>query len=181
MKGIVFTEFLEMVEDRFSPQVADDILDGADLESDGAYTAVGTYDHSEILTLLSRLGSETDIPTDYLLRTFGGHLFSRFAAGHGGLFSGAETAFDMLNSVEEDYIHVEVLKLPDAELPTFECESPDAATLVMTYRSTRPLASFAEGLISGCINHFGETISLERENLPGLPGTAARFRLVRAA
>ena len=28
MKGVVFTEFLEMVEDRFSPEMADRIIEG---------------------------------------------------------------------------------------------------------------------------------------------------------
>ena len=39
MKGIVFTEFLEMVED----------------QSGGAYTSVGTYDHNEIFRLVNCL------------------------------------------------------------------------------------------------------------------------------
>jgi len=46
MKGIIFTEFLEMVEDRFSPEIADRIIEAADLPSGGAYTAIGTYDAS---------------------------------------------------------------------------------------------------------------------------------------
>ena len=45
MKGIVFTEFLEMVEDKFSADMVDDIIDDCDLASGGAYTAVGTYPH----------------------------------------------------------------------------------------------------------------------------------------
>ena len=35
MKGIVFTEFLEMVEDKFSPELADRIIEGAELPSGG--------------------------------------------------------------------------------------------------------------------------------------------------
>ena len=41
MKGIVFTEFLEMVEERYSAEVMDQILLGAKLPSGGAYTARG--------------------------------------------------------------------------------------------------------------------------------------------
>lgn len=47
MKGIIFTEFLEMVEDRFSPEIADRIIEASDLPSRGVYTAVGTYDHTD--------------------------------------------------------------------------------------------------------------------------------------
>lgn len=49
MKGIVFVEFLEMVESTFSAEMADDIIDACDLSSGGAYTSVGTYPHSEIV------------------------------------------------------------------------------------------------------------------------------------
>ena len=43
MKGIVFTEFLEMVEDKFSFDVVDTIIEQSELESGGVYNAgVGT-------------------------------------------------------------------------------------------------------------------------------------------
>ncbi|MFT4982342.1 MAG: hypothetical protein ACI9UR_002213, partial [Bacteroidia bacterium] len=41
MKGIVFTEFLELVEDKFGLEVVNQIIDGCELETDGVYTSVG--------------------------------------------------------------------------------------------------------------------------------------------
>ena len=41
MKGIIFTEFIEMVEDKFGFEVADNIITNSNLPSGGAYTAVG--------------------------------------------------------------------------------------------------------------------------------------------
>lgn len=35
MKGVVFTEFLEMVEARFSADLVDDVIDAANLPSGG--------------------------------------------------------------------------------------------------------------------------------------------------
>ena len=55
MKGIIFTEFFDLVEKTFGFDVAERLLDECDLPSGGAYTAVGTYDHSEILTLVGSL------------------------------------------------------------------------------------------------------------------------------
>jgi hypothetical protein len=43
VKGSVFTEFLNMVEARFTPEVADRTITAAALPSDDAYTTVGTY------------------------------------------------------------------------------------------------------------------------------------------
>ena len=42
MKGIIFTEFMQMVEDRFSIEVAEEIIDAATLPSGGSYTSLGT-------------------------------------------------------------------------------------------------------------------------------------------
>jgi len=43
MKGIVFAEFLDLVEDKFSIEMAERIIDECDLPSKGAYTTIGTY------------------------------------------------------------------------------------------------------------------------------------------
>jgi PleD family two-component response regulator len=40
MKGIVFTEFLEMVENRFSEHTVDQLIEQVDLPSKGIYTSV---------------------------------------------------------------------------------------------------------------------------------------------
>lgn len=166
MKGIVFTEFLEMVEAKFSPDVADEIIETTELPSGGAYSAVGTYDHGEMVALVTRLAElrETTVPD--LMKAFGAHLFSRFTEGYPQFFEGKSTTFDFLAGVE-GYIHVEVRKLyPDAELPTFET-SLDGDVLTMTYRSPRRLGDLAEGLIEGCGAHFGESLTIEREEVSG--------------
>ncbi|MCP4964259.1 MAG: hypothetical protein GY926_03390 [bacterium] len=61
MKGVVFTEFVEMVEEKFSPEIAERIIESSDLPSQGIYTAVGTYGHTEMLQLVTRLSEETGI------------------------------------------------------------------------------------------------------------------------
>lgn len=66
MKGIVFTEFIEMVENRFSADMMDDILDAANTASGGAYTAVGTYDHGEMVALVSALSAHTGLSLKHL-------------------------------------------------------------------------------------------------------------------
>ena len=67
MKGIVFTEFLDMVEKEFGYEVVDHIIEQSDLESRGIYTAVGTYHHSEIVQLLTRLSMKTETDAQVLL------------------------------------------------------------------------------------------------------------------
>jgi len=180
MKGVVFTEFLEMVESRFSPEVADRIIESSNLPSGGAYTSVGTYDHAELFQLVTKLSEETKQPVPVLVRDFGKHLFTIFHLKYANFFKGVPDTFQFLKNIES-YIHVEVKKLyTDAELPRFEFRQLDADRLELTYRSTRPLADLAEGLVLGCIAHFKEKIDLQRENISGPPAeTCVRFTLTR--
>jgi len=139
MKGVVFTEFFDLVEESFSLEVADRIIQKSNLENDGAYTAVGIYDYCEMVSLVTHLGEETGLSVPDLLRTFGRHLFTRFHAGYPSFFEGVATAIEFLHKIE-NVIHVEVRKLyPDAELPTFEYEYVTPDEMHMVYRSAVPL------------------------------------------
>jgi hypothetical protein len=179
MKGIVFTEFLEMVESKFSPELADSIIEGTELPSGGAYTTVGTYDHSEMIKLVSCLSKETGISTPDLMRAFGLYLFERFYVLFPQYFSGVDSSFHFLEKID-NYIHVEVRKLyPEAELPSFECDTSQPGSLRLTYRSTRPFAPLAEGLIRGCITHFRENADIKVEDLSDGAGTAAQFLITQ--
>src|SRR6266404_5027935 len=125
MKGIVFREFIDFVEQRFSFDTADNIIASADLATGGAYTSVGTYDHREIVALVGHLSAATKISVPDLLRTFGQHLFHRFAVLYPSQFEECASTFAFLG-VLDNKIHVEVKKLyPDAELPVFEHGFPD--------------------------------------------------------
>ena len=55
LKGVVFTVFLEMLEEQYSADTVDAVLDGVDLPSGGVYTAVGTYSHDEMVALVGAL------------------------------------------------------------------------------------------------------------------------------
>lgn len=177
MKGVVFTEFLEMVEDKFSPDLADRIIEAADLPNGGAYTAVGTYPHAEMGKLVIALSKETGAKVPDLLKTYGRHLFGRFLAGCPQFFAGLTDSFSFLKTIE-NVVHVEVRKLyPDAELPGFETVAIGPDRLQMIYRSPRCLGDFAEGLMEGCFTHFGERVSLTRTDEAG--GRVVRFELRR--
>jgi hypothetical protein len=165
MKGIVFTEFVEMVENQFTWQVAESIIEECNLESGGAYTSVGTYDHDEIIRLVGALSRRTQIGQTELVKAFGKYLFGRFSTLYAPLFAGVNSAFDFISSVDK-VIHVEVRKLyPDAELPTLEARTNAEGALEVRYRSSRPFADLAEGLIIGCAEYFEEDLMIKRRPL----------------
>lgn len=176
MKGVVFTEFLEMVEETFSADLVDDIIEDSGVESGGAYTAVATYDHAELVALVLALSKRTETPVPDLVRTFGRHLLGRFAVLFPDFFH-VGSAFEFLQSIDT-HIHVEVKKLyPDAELPHFECRQIGSKQLEMIYTSKRSFADLAYGLIEGCGRHFGEDLLIHREDLVVEDGSQVRFLL----
>lgn len=166
MKGVVFTEFLGMVEEAHGLDMVDVLIEKSDLPSGGAYTAVGTYDHREIVSLVMTLGSETGTAVPDLLRGFGAHLFGALTRAYPQFARETDDALAFLENVE-DYIHVEVKKLyPDAELPRFECRRPAPGQLEMIYDSSRHFEDLCEGLIAGCLKSFGTPATIARETLP---------------
>lgn len=165
MKGLVFTEFLEMVEETFSLKIADEIIASSQLSTDGAYTSVGTYHHSELVDMVVNLSRVTGIAVPELIKVFGKYLFGRFIVLYPTLIKGPKSSFDFLEIIE-NHVHVEVKKLyPDAELPTFETSRPTNNSLKIIYQSERPFAPLAEGLITGCIAYHEEDIELQVTDL----------------
>lgn len=179
MKGVVFTEFLEMVESSFSARMVDEIIEDAQPASGGAYTAVGTYAHEEMVDMVQALSRRSGMAVPDLMRTFGHHLFGRFAASHPQFLKGTTGALPFLAGIEH-IIHAEVLKLyPDAQLPRFDVEHHDAGRLVLLYRSSRHFEDLAEGLIRGCVDHFGEALTVQREQVTQDGASLERFVLTR--
>jgi hypothetical protein len=178
MKGVVFTEFLGMVEQQFSADMVDDIIDDADLPHGGAYTAVGTYPFPEMVALIVPLSRRSGIEVPVLIHAFGQYLFDRFFVLYPAFINACDSTMQLVSHIEH-VIHTEVRKLyPDAELPTFEVESHTAQRLSVVYQSPRCLADLAVGLIEGAMRHYGEqdALTLQREAL-NEDGSRVRFIL----
>lgn len=174
MKGIVFTEFLELVEDKFGIEMVDTIISQSQLESEGAYTAIGTYSFSEMLQLIQNLSNNTSISVDNLLQIYGEHFFRVIESSYKGLLDTYKDPIEMLSSVE-NHIHVEVRKIyPDAELPSFVITSKTEDSLVMTYKSSRAMHHFGLGLMNKTFEHFNSTATIQLEKIKE-DGTQVRF------
>ncbi|MBC9251808.1 hypothetical protein A9179_16175 [Pseudomonas alcaligenes] len=180
MLGMVFTEFVEMVEQRFSPELADQMLTETHLANDGAYTAIGYYPHEEMQALVATLARLTGSSVPVLVQAYGEHLFQRFVELYPQMLGHCSDSFSLLASVD-GHIHQEVHKLyPQAQLPSFETVEHTAQRLVLVYRSSRGLADLAEGLIRGCIRHYGDNLRIRREDFPASAGiSSTHFEIIR--
>ena len=178
MKGIVFTEFLEMVEDQFGLEVVDTIIEKAELPSEGVYTAVGTYDFNEMVSLISQLSEQVNMPVNDLLYAFGLYLFDSLGKVHPEVIKNYNSPLALLNSIE-DHIHVHVKKLyPDAELPHFKILDKTDNSLSMIYSSSRGLYSLAHGLIEKTFEHFEGKADVNY-TLLSEDGTEVKFDIVQ--
>ncbi|WP_350284708.1 heme NO-binding domain-containing protein [uncultured Croceitalea sp.] len=178
MKGIVFTEFLEMVEASFGLGTVDTIIENADLTSEGAYTAVGTYDFNEMVQLLTNLSEVTKIPIHDLQYTFGHYLFDGLVKSHPEVANSYKNPLGLIYSIE-DHIHIQVKKLyPDAELPTFKILEKTEQTLTMIYSSSRGLYALAHGLIKRTFEYFEKGVEVNYELL-NEQGTEVKFAITQ--
>jgi len=178
MKGIVFTEFLEMVEKKFGYKTVDSIIQKSDLPNNGAYTSIGTYKFSEMGALVYNLHKDTNIPIPDLLEVFGAYFFTFLAENYAHFLDRTDSLFEFLNSIH-NHIHVEVKKLyPDAELPNFETISMNENEMVMKYTSERKLGNFAKGLMNKSAEHFNENVTITSKGL-NESGTQIQFTITK--
>jgi len=178
MKGMVFTEFIEFVEQEFGFEMSDAIITQSDLKSGGVYTAVGTYDFQEMVNLLISLNKQTKIPLNDLLLTYGKHLFFRFVDMYPQFIHHTKSLFDFISGIDH-YIHVEVLKLyPDAELPRMAIQERTDKRIVIIYKSERKLTYFALGLFQSSADYFKEDVDITFSNIKA-DGSEVKFIITK--
>lgn len=178
MKGIVFTEFLDLVEEKFGLETVEQIIDQSELESNGIYTAVGTYKFTEMVSLLTNLSNLTRIKPNDLLKVYGLHFFEVLVKNYGTILKSYKTPLELLASIDE-HIHVQVRKLyPDAELPYFETIERTEKKLIMIYHSSRAMYAFADGLMEKTFKYYNENATITYELLEK-NGTKVRFTIIK--
>jgi hypothetical protein len=175
MRGFIFTEFAEMVEERYGLDTLDDVIAHADSSCDGAYVAVDTYSHEEFVRLITCLSGAVDVELPILIRSFGELLFGRLAVTYSHLVEGMAGPLAVLERLD-DHVHFEVQKLePEAQLPSFHFERTGPRAATMTYESERALPDLAEGLLIGCFGHFGMKATIRREDRSNGAGSKVNF------
>ncbi|WP_395344928.1 heme NO-binding domain-containing protein [Ningiella sp. W23] len=161
MLGLVFTSLVNMVESKYSYEFAAKVLDDADLSTQGAYTSVGYYSFSELLSIIKVLSRKVQIPLNELLTAFGEHLMRDIASGHPHLLEHYRDLFDLLEKLDKE-IHVTVKKLySNASLPRFKVAFSNQRTMDLLYHSERRLEHLALGLLNEASRMFDEAITTE--------------------
>ncbi|EGU31704.1 heme NO-binding domain-containing protein [Vibrio scophthalmi] len=160
MKGIIFTEFLDLVEQKFGLELLDELL--LEANDEGIYTSIGSYDHRNLVKLIVLLSQKTGISAEDLQQVFGQSVFLNLYASLPNKASLGEckNSFQFVRLVE-DYIHIEVKKLyAEANPPKFEFISETETEMVFDYKSARCMSHVCLGLVKGCADHFDESLEI---------------------
>lgn len=169
-----------MVESEFGFAVADEVVSKTSSHSEGVYSGVESYPHQDLIAMIGGLSVSVGLEQGELVRSFGRYLFRSFTKNNTMFFEGISDAFVFLKGIET-VIHTEVRKLyDDAKPPEFECYEDGDRALVLNYRSNRPFADLAEGLILECLEYFEDNAVLSRFAGPTGDHCSARFVLERS-
>ncbi len=168
MRGVVFTELIEFVEENLGFDVSDKMLHDANLKNNGVFTQGGNYEFEEMVKILTSLSNITGKTPNELLEIFGKYLFNQLVKLYGKDISNIDI-LDFIDSVEQ-YVHVQVKKLyPDVDLPTFETIEKSENHLVMIYKSEKKLDAFANGLMQGCAEYYNQPLKISSEVISTMP------------
>jgi hypothetical protein len=170
MKGIIFNQFLDMVEVRFGYQMVDAIILQNHSSTGGAYTAIGNYSHEELKRLFRSLQAKTKIPLPLLLHDFGRHMFQWFIKNYGPRFQSSNNAFCFIKGMEVQ-LKSELEKIyPDIRFPEIKIKSRNGSSLDIFYYADYGSASLIRGLLEAALEYFDENATVKSAKVPGKPG-----------
>lgn len=162
MKGIVFTTFNDMVEQKIGIDMWESLLDSVKPESGGIYTSIEDVPDQELFDMVTQLSNKTGTPVNELIEAFGQYLFHALAFKHSVFTDEKPNLIEFLKSIE-NVIHKEVRKLyQNPNLPSIEWEQPEENTLILHYHSPRKLCHLADGLIRGAAEHYKTKIKMSQ-------------------
>ena len=160
MLGIVFNEFLNVVEESKGLDYLEDLLESQNLSSGGAYSSLGDYEVQELVTLVVAFSDEMNLSVDELLAQFGSHLSNVFHQKYPEYFE-EPTLFDFLEKLD-NHIHENVKKLySTASPPRFVTKRDSPTTMQLQYISKNSFHSLAVGLVKGCAHMFKEEVNVD--------------------
>lgn len=160
MKGIIFNLAEEVVRAEYGEDTWDDLLDAAEL--DGAYSSLGSYDDSDLTKLVCAASEALQMSPDAIVCWLGRKALPMMAAAYPHFFTAHTHTRSFVLALNE-IIHPEVRKLyPGADVPVFDFDTSSEEVLVVGYHSHRKMCAFAQGLVEGAAEHYGEDVVFEQ-------------------
>jgi hypothetical protein len=184
VKGIVFTEFLDLVEEKFGLEMVDKIISQSSLESEGIYTSIGTYSFYEMLQLLNSLNKYKGLSIINLLRVYAKQIFSVMHLIYPEMLTRYKDPIEMIAAMnhhiekiftEKDALPIERIgEKSFSGLPQFIVKEKTEYSLIINYKSDRSMHYFWLGFMHEIFEYFNATATIVLEKIKK-DGTEIKF------
>jgi hypothetical protein len=163
MKGIFFTEFLEMAEREYGSPTVEKLISSLDAGYHGVFNADTDYSFNHFYELILLLSQQVMLSPSDIAKNFGEYLFSRMVILYRPQFAGNSDIFRFLEQIDY-FIHVKLHeKFPHNGIRDFKTERLNETTFKVSFQSRRELIDLAIGLFMGCQKFFNEDLVLYTE------------------
>lgn len=176
--GFLFTDLMNMLENRYGIVRTQKIVDDARLENKGAFTAVGYYKRSDLERMLRSMIAELGGTEKEWLYELGMYMAESHIRRNPELYVEVRSVYDFLlrvNSIAQARVS---MLYPNVELPTYEARIIGDNTLELLYSSPNRLGDLTVGWVSGKARQFGEKIEISQFPLSE-DGSKIRFIIKR--
>lgn len=152
-----------MVEEHYSLDTWEHLIEQTILASEGIYTSSKTYPDEEIVLLITALAKYSGEVTSELIEKFGHYLFPHLMHSLPAKINHYSNLWDFLAAVD-GIIHVEVKKLsPDALTPDIKIISFNKNNMKLSYSSSRKLCFLAIGLIEQAGEYYNSSVVVSHQ------------------
>lgn len=157
----MFKHFGTFVQGRWGDAVWEEVLEAADLQTEGPFLGPADYPEGDLLALFKTTLRKIEEPLPKVLRAFGRHLLPKFAEDMPLALEDRSEVKDFLMSVD-GFVHVEIQRLhPATKPPKLVCEDLGHNELKVHYHSERQFCQLLHGMMEGAADLFGSTVNCE--------------------
>lgn len=162
MKGLFFTEFLEMVEKEYGWQVVEKIISELGIANRGVYNPQANYPYRDFENLLHLLSLKVGLSVSALTKNFGKHLFYRLVILYRSEFA-RKNIFDFLEQIDE-LVHVKMQdRFPHEKIKGLQVKRLNESCFQISFQSKKDMVDLAIGFFAGCQQFFNENLTLDTE------------------
>ena len=165
MMGSLFTDFLEMLEEKLGFYTAEEVINQAGLKNGGAFTAVGYYTRQEMDQLVQSLSEKIGCSNEQVYYHFGVYLPARMTKRFPGFYASTPNLFLFLQKIG-GLLEADTAKLyPREQAPLLSANIVNADKIEFLYDSKNCLGSMIEGCIVGHARYYNEEVKITRSEL----------------
>ena len=152
----------ELITKKFGPDKWKEILTDAGLPDDASFSLTDDVDDAAIMTVVASTCKVLNLTLEQVADAFGDYWIRGLTSRHySPVYKLHKNARELLLGIND--IHKQAVKfVPGAHPPAFELTWEDDNTLIVDYKSKRPLIDFAVGITRGIGLHYNEDLQVTK-------------------